>query len=119
MPVHKHVPNDSIVLPPDSPIIRDKFGNKLGKVAGPYREGEPLTLTCEVNGGVPEPKVTWWRNASTQLPSRADSSSHGVTRSTLQVAQLHRRDLNASLTCRASDHNGTYSVASSVTLDLY
>ncbi|CAN7996397.1 unnamed protein product, partial [Ixodes pacificus] len=106
-------------VPPDSPIIRDKFGNKLGKVAGPYREGEPLTLTCEVTGGVPEPKVTWWRNASTQLPSRADSSSHGVTRSTLQVAQLHRRDLNASLTCRASDHNGTYAVASSVTLDLY
>ncbi|XP_040070836.1 synaptogenesis protein syg-2, partial [Ixodes scapularis] len=106
-------------IPPDSPIIRDKFGNKLGKVAGPYREGEPLTLTCEVNGGVPEPKVTWWRNASTQLPSRADSSSQGVTRSTLQVAQLHRRDLNASLTCKASDHNGTYAVAASVTLDLY
>ncbi|KAG0441949.1 hypothetical protein HPB47_015808 [Ixodes persulcatus] len=56
---------------------------------------------------------------SGRLPSRADSSSHGVTRCTLQVAQLHRRDLNASLTCRASDHNGTYSVASSVTLDLY
>ncbi|CAN7939934.1 unnamed protein product, partial [Ixodes hexagonus] len=97
----------SSAVPPDTPGIRDKFGNKVGKVAGPYREGESLTLTCEVNGGVPEPAVTWWRNGTEQLHTTAGSSSHGVTRSTLEVIQLHRRDLNASLTCRASNHNGT------------
>uniref|UniRef100_A0A1S4LH62 Sidestep protein, putative n=1 Tax=Ixodes scapularis TaxID=6945 RepID=A0A1S4LH62_IXOSC len=37
-----------VVVPPDSPIERDNFGNKLGQVAGPYREGEPLTLACEM-----------------------------------------------------------------------
>ncbi|KAH7963136.1 hypothetical protein HPB52_019724 [Rhipicephalus sanguineus] len=112
-----------VVVPPETPVIRDKFGNKVGKVAGPYREGESLTLTCEVNGGkcfrVPEPTVTWWRNGSEQLHHTADSSSHGVSRSTLELPQLHRHDLNASLVCKASNHNGTYVVTSAVTLDLY
>ncbi|KAL3207751.1 hypothetical protein MRX96_039541 [Rhipicephalus microplus] len=112
-----------VVVPPETPVIRDKFGNKVGKVAGPYREGESLTLTCEVNGGkcfcVPEPTVTWWRNGSEQLHHTADSSSHGVSRSTLELPQLHRHDLNVSLVCKASNHNGTYVVTSAVTLDLY
>ncbi|KAH6938180.1 hypothetical protein HPB50_007352 [Hyalomma asiaticum] len=37
-----------VVVPPETPVIRDKFGNKVGKVAGPYREGESLTLTSTV-----------------------------------------------------------------------
>ncbi|XP_075537325.1 roundabout homolog 3-like [Dermacentor variabilis] len=108
-----------VVVPPETPVIRDKFGNKVNKVAGPYREGESLTLTCEVNGGVPEPTVTWWRNGTEQLHHTADSSSHGVSRSTLELPQLHRHDLNASLVCKASNHNGTYVVTSAVSLDLY
>ncbi|XP_077557008.1 neural cell adhesion molecule 1-like isoform X2 [Haemaphysalis longicornis] len=108
-----------VVVPPETPVIRDKFGNKVGKVAGPYREGESLTLTCEVSGGVPEPTVSWWRNGTEQLHHTTDSSSHGVTRSTLELPQLHRHDLNASLVCKASNHNGTYLVASGVSLELY
>ncbi|KAK8768918.1 hypothetical protein V5799_014617, partial [Amblyomma americanum] len=68
---------------------------------------------------VPEPTVTWWRNTTEQLHHTVDSSSHGVTRSTLELPQLHRHDLNASLVCRASNHNGTYVVTSAVSLDLY
>ncbi|EEC01641.1 sidestep protein, putative, partial [Ixodes scapularis] len=106
-------------VPPETPVIRDKYGNIVDKVAGPYREGESLTLICEVKGGVPQPLISWWRNSTEQLPSRAERSSHGVTRSTLEVTQLRARDLNASLSCRASDNNRTYTVASSVTLDIY
>ncbi|KAK8783563.1 hypothetical protein V5799_010073 [Amblyomma americanum] len=108
-----------VIVPPETPVIRDKFGSKVEKMAGPYREGESLTLTCEVTGGVPEPTVTWWRNTTEQLHHTVDSSSHGVTRSTLELPQLHRHDLNASLVCRASNHNGTYVVTSAVSLDLY
>ncbi|XP_054933189.1 neural cell adhesion molecule 1-like [Dermacentor andersoni] len=108
-----------VVVPPETPVIRDRFGNKVGKVAGPYREGESLTLTCEVSGGVPEPTVTWWRNSTKQLHHTVDSSSPGVTRSTMELAQLHRHDLNVSFVCKASNHNETYVVTSSVTIDLY
>ncbi|KAH9369389.1 hypothetical protein HPB48_017740 [Haemaphysalis longicornis] len=69
--------------------------------------------------GVPEPTVSWWRNGTEQLHHTTDSSSHGVTRSTLELPQLHRHDLNASLVCKASNHNGTYLVASGVSLELY
>nr|XP_037274116.1 hemicentin-1-like [Rhipicephalus microplus] len=42
-----------VVVPPETPIIRDKFGSKVGNVTGPHREGEALTLTCEVSGVKP------------------------------------------------------------------
>ncbi|XP_049270080.1 hemicentin-1 [Rhipicephalus sanguineus] len=108
-----------VVVPPETPIIRDRFGNKVGKVTGPHREGESLTLTCEVSGGIPEPTVTWWRNGTKQLHHTVDSSSLGVTRSTLELPQLHRHDLNVSLVCKASNHNETYVVTTSVVIDLY
>ncbi|XP_064455772.1 hemicentin-2-like isoform X2 [Ornithodoros turicata] len=108
-----------VVVPPEAPVIRDKYGVKVGKVAGPYREGESLSLTCEVNGGVPEPTVSWWRNGTELVRGTVSSSSHGVTRSTLEIPQIRRHDLNSSLVCKASNHNGTYTVSTSTTLDLY
>ncbi|KAL1437212.1 hypothetical protein MTO96_049194 [Rhipicephalus appendiculatus] len=71
------------------------------------------------DGGIPEPTVTWWRNGTKQLHHTIDSSSHGVTRSTLELPQLHRHDLNVSLVCKASNHNDTYVVTTSVVIDLY
>lgn len=108
-----------VIVPPDTPVIRDKYGAKVGKVAGPYREGESLTLTCEVNGGVPEPTVSWWRNGTDVVRGTVVSAAHGVIRSTLEIPQLRRHDLNSTLLCRASNHNGTYTVSTATTLDLY
>ena len=37
-----------------------KDGNKLGGVLGPYRVGETVLITCDVNGGRLEGKYLKW-----------------------------------------------------------
>ncbi|CAH0400401.1 unnamed protein product [Chilo suppressalis] len=45
-----------------SPRIYDFEGREiLGNIAGPFREGQDLLLSCQAAGGKPSPDVSWWR----------------------------------------------------------
>ncbi|KAI5746321.1 hypothetical protein M8J77_002321 [Diaphorina citri] len=38
-------------LPPQYPVVLDKFGRQLNSTIGPQQEGEEVILTCRVVGG--------------------------------------------------------------------
>lgn len=38
-------------VPPEEPRIFDAQGKEISQVAGPFREGYELFLSCQVNGG--------------------------------------------------------------------
>ena len=57
--------NLTIVVPPEAPVIRNKNGQVLAHhEIGPYEIGQDLVLECEVMGGEPLPKVTWWQSGT-------------------------------------------------------
>ncbi|XP_070393322.1 cell surface glycoprotein MUC18-like isoform X2 [Dermacentor albipictus] len=108
-----------VIEPPGTPVIREAVGDRepLRSLIGPYNEGDSLALVCDVEGGVPEPSVTWWRE-SVPLESVLTEHRPGVRRSALGPFVLRRQDLMAVLVCQASNSNLTSPLTTSVTLDM-
>lgn len=42
----------AVAVPPKSVIIKDKEGNALNGLVGPYNEGDSVTLICDAYGGL-------------------------------------------------------------------
>ncbi|UYV62914.1 hypothetical protein LAZ67_2002439 [Cordylochernes scorpioides] len=109
-------------VPPDPPVIKDLTGNVLRGLIGPYDEGDPLQLICDVTGGKPPPHISWWhRTADSEAQLLDDSyevASGGHVRNRLELPELARRHLLAVLVCRASNNNMSLPLETSVTLDL-
>ncbi|GFU00828.1 nephrin [Nephila pilipes] len=106
-----------VVVPPSKPVITDRNKEVLQSLIGPYNEGEPLMLICEVIGGQPVPTVTWWRE-SVLLDDTYDINPNGVIRNELLISSLQRHDLMAVLSCQASNNNVSLPMSSSVTVDM-
>ncbi|XP_049877570.1 nephrin-like [Pectinophora gossypiella] len=61
-PTRNYKVNLTVIVPPESPRIYDSEGREiLGAIAGPFREGQDLLLSCQASGGKPPPDVSWWR----------------------------------------------------------
>ncbi|GAB0094140.1 Immunoglobulin-like domain [Sergentomyia squamirostris] len=96
--------NLTLVVPPDEPKIFDAQGKEVtGGVAGPFREGHDLFLSCQVSGGRPQPKVSWWRDgeeiSGISHPS-ADVQAATVVNQ-LFIENITREYLGTRLQCRA------------------
>ncbi|XP_064471411.1 hemicentin-2-like [Ornithodoros turicata] len=110
----------TVIEPPKKPVIRDAEGDgkeALRSLIGPYNEGDRLSLVCDVEGGVPTPSVSWWRE-SVQLEGNQSELRPGVMRSSLGPFILRRQDLMAVLVCQASNSNLTAPSTTSITLDM-
>ncbi|XP_022251004.1 hemicentin-1-like [Limulus polyphemus] len=106
-----------VIVPPSKLIIKDHQRQPLKSLIGPYNEGEPLFLTCEVQGGSPMPSVTWWRE-SVLLDDNYSLANNGFTVNELVIPRLRRHDLMADFTCCASNTNLSTALSSTVTLDM-
>ncbi|KAL3230368.1 hypothetical protein MRX96_023420 [Rhipicephalus microplus] len=102
-------------LAPSQPIILDEKMNVLNGTVGPYNEGTLLILNCVVNGGKPEPRVTW-RQGSVHLHRVYHQKEQDGRKVTLHVRTLRRDHLGAVFTCEAANSNLTAPVHTSVTL---
>ncbi|XP_021945127.1 nephrin isoform X2 [Folsomia candida] len=111
--------NLTVIVPPQTPAIFDGTARELTGIAGPYKEGDPMTLTCIASGGRPPPKVTWWRGGSLIDSSDKVISSDGATQNTMTVDKLSRSDLRAIFTCQASNNNMSEPVSASVQVEMY
>ncbi|CAG9789176.1 unnamed protein product [Diatraea saccharalis] len=61
-PTRNYKVNLTVIVPPESPRIYDFEGREiLGSIAGPFREGQDLLLSCQAAGGKPAPDVSWWQ----------------------------------------------------------
>ncbi|XP_022256925.1 hemicentin-2-like, partial [Limulus polyphemus] len=106
-----------VIEPPKKPVIRDQNGKILRSLIGPYNEGDSLLVICEVEGGVPSPNVSWWRE-SVLLDDTFKIIKAGTVTNELLIPSLQRHDLMAAYSCRVSIYNLTSSFSSTVTVDM-
>ncbi|XP_076310344.1 nephrin-like [Tachypleus tridentatus] len=106
-----------VIVPPQKPVIKDQNGKELRSLIGPYNEGEPLHLFCEVFGGNPSPEVTWWRE-SVLLDNTYNITEPGTISNELLILTLERHDLMAAFSCCASNYNQSLPLSSTVTVDM-
>ncbi|KAI8130741.1 Synaptogenesis protein syg-2 [Lucilia cuprina] len=104
-PTRNYRINLTLVVPPEEPRIFDAQGKEINQTqtAGPFREGYELFLCCQVKGGRPPPKVTWWMGDTELIGTSHTSVEEGTT---VIVNQLligtTTRDYNgAKIQCRA------------------
>ena len=68
--------------------------------------------------GKPLPQLVWWRNGEI-IDDTFVTTSENTVHNDLLIRKLSRHDLNATLTCQASNSNLTQSMSSSVSIDLF
>ncbi|XP_022239703.1 synaptogenesis protein syg-2-like isoform X2 [Limulus polyphemus] len=107
----------NLIVPPRKPIIKDHTGQVQQSLIGPYNEGDPLRLECEVTGGNPRPNVTWWRE-SVLLDDTFEVTADFIVRNMLRIPSLQRHDLMAAFTCEASNNGFTLPSSTSVTVNM-
>ena len=56
-----HLPCPNISVPPHPPTIYSADGKRMASVLGPYKLGSDLVATCVNSGGLPPPRLVWWR----------------------------------------------------------
>ncbi|XP_076366984.1 cell adhesion molecule 2-like isoform X1 [Tachypleus tridentatus] len=102
---------------PSKPLIKDKRGDILESLIGPYNEGESLKITCEVTGGIPVPSVSWWRE-TILLDDTATRKRMGPVINELTIPILKRHHLMATFSCVASNNNISAHLSTVVTVDM-
>ena len=111
----------SFLVPPEKPQIIDTNGESLPSLIGPYTEGDHLTLICEVEGGKPQPSLTWWRESvllDDTYEQITTTNNNQLIRNQLIIQSLRRQDLMAVFTCQASNNNISLPSTATVTVDL-
>ncbi|CAD7085072.1 unnamed protein product [Hermetia illucens] len=113
--------NLTLVVPPEEPRIFDAQGKEISAVAGPFREGYELFLSCQVNGGRPLPKVTWWRDGVEIFGKSQHSIDEGVAAvvSPLFIGTVTREFFGSKLECRAQGSKLIPAVTKTVTLQVH
>ncbi|XP_076314938.1 neural cell adhesion molecule 2-like [Tachypleus tridentatus] len=106
-----------VIVLPSKPVIKDENGNNLESLIGPYNEGEPLKLLCEVIGGIPMPTVTWWRE-TILLDDSATRKRIGPIINEISIPMLKRHHFMATFTCVTSNNNISAPLSTAVTVDM-
>ncbi|XP_053613496.1 hemicentin-1 [Plodia interpunctella] len=96
--------NFTVIIPPSRPTIYDSDRRDRTKLVEPYNEGSNVMLSCEVEGGKPRPRVTWYLE-NVVIDDSFDQRQDGVTVNTLTFPNVGRQHLNARLVCQASNTN--------------
>ncbi|XP_017041692.1 nephrin isoform X3 [Drosophila ficusphila] len=113
--------NLTLVVPPEEPRIFDAQGKEIAQLAGPFREGYELFLCCQVRGGRPPPKVTWWRDDTELIGTSHTSVEEGATVmvNQLLIGTTTRDFYGARIECRAQGTRLVDPVRKDVTVQVY
>ncbi|KAM7306637.1 hemicentin-2-like [Ixodes scapularis] len=85
------------------PLVYDSEGKTVQGKIGPYLEGSSLALTCEAGSDF---DLSWHWNSTVLPGKRHIDMKTGVVRSQLNHRNISRSDLNADITCTASNSFG-------------
>lgn len=84
-----------VTVPPSRVTILDELGAAiLDSMIGPYQEHADINLTCVSSGGIPTPKVTWWKEHAL-LDDSFMILPDGTVKNVLYLEKLTRSDLNS------------------------
>ncbi|XP_012285422.1 nephrin [Orussus abietinus] len=109
--------NLTVIVPPEQPVILDNWGGILNGTAGPYKEGESLSLKCRVTGGNPEPIVRWLINGRI-MDQDSEHNMGDVIENRLTLQSISRADFGSNVTCQALNTNLVAPKETSLFLDL-
>ncbi|XP_029661116.1 hemicentin-1-like [Formica exsecta] len=107
-PTRKQKMNLTVIVPPSKPIILDEAMKNIGQLRGieeTYNEGNDVNLICEVRGGKPPPKLTWYLDNTVIDESYLYNAETGITVNHLAYPKIGRQHLKARLICQASNTN--------------
>uniref|UniRef100_A0AAG5CS19 Ig-like domain-containing protein n=1 Tax=Anopheles atroparvus TaxID=41427 RepID=A0AAG5CS19_ANOAO len=120
-PTRNYRVNLTLAVPPEEPRIFDTQGKEISTVAGPFREGHELFLSCQVSGGRPPPRVTWWRDgveiSNTSHPSAVEGTSAIVNQ--LFIPTVTRDYFGSKLQCRAAGSKLVAPVSKEVAIQVH
>ncbi|KAH8306438.1 hypothetical protein KR018_011521 [Drosophila ironensis] len=113
--------NLTLVVPPEEPRIFDAQGKEIAQIAGPFREGYELFLCCQVKGGRPPPKVTWWRDDTELIGTSHTSVEEGATVmvNQLLIGTTTRDFYGTRIECRAQGSRLVDAVRKDVTVQVH
>ncbi|XP_058985575.1 uncharacterized protein LOC109612281 isoform X2 [Musca domestica] len=119
-PTRNYRINLTLVVPPEEPRIFDAQGNEIAQ-AGPFREGYEMFLCCQVKGGRPPPKVTWWMGDTELIGTSHTSTEEGATVivNQLLIGTTPRDYYGAKIQCRAQGTKLIEPVTKEVALQVY
>lgn len=92
-------------VPPSKPMILDGTTRDISRLEEPYNEGSDVNLICEVRGGRPPPKLTWYLENTVIDESYRYNAETGLTVNLLSYPKVGRQHLKARLICEASNTN--------------
>jgi len=95
----------SRAVPPSKPIILDGATRSVWSIEKGYNEGSDVNLICEVRGGRPPPKLTWYLDNTVIDESYHYNSETGMTVNHLAYPKIGRQHLKARLICQAGNTN--------------
>ncbi|KAI8037622.1 hypothetical protein M5D96_009786 [Drosophila gunungcola] len=110
--------NVTVLVPPTQLTILDHHGAELrDQSAGPYLEGDSIDLTCLSSGGVPPPRVSWWREHAL-IDDSFQVLPDGSVRNVLRLKNIQRKDLLTMYTCQATNGHVVPALTKKVILDM-
>ncbi|XP_076164768.1 neural cell adhesion molecule 2 [Ptiloglossa arizonensis] len=104
-PTRKQKMNLTVIVPPSELVILDGTRRGISEIEKTYNEGSDVNLICEVRGGRPPPKLTWYLENNMIDESYQYNTDLGLTVNNLSYPKVGRQHLNARLICKASNTN--------------
>ncbi|CAH1124419.1 unnamed protein product [Ceutorhynchus assimilis] len=109
--------NLTVIVPPEPPIILDKWGRHLNGTVGPYEVGDDVVLTCRAVGGHPQPTVRWLVNGQV-VDDEYEHDAGDVIENKFTWPSVSRQDLDAIFTCQSQNTKLTEPKEAAVLLEL-
>ncbi|XP_015190919.1 PREDICTED: hemicentin-1 [Polistes dominula] len=104
-PTRNQKMNFTVIVPPSKPEILDSTLKNKSRVTESYNEGSDVQLICQVRGGKPPPKLTWYLDNNVIDESYTYNREFALTVNHLSYPRVGRQHLNARLSCQASNTN--------------
>ncbi|KAI4504248.1 hypothetical protein M0802_000719 [Mischocyttarus mexicanus] len=105
LPTENHKINLTVIVPPSKPEILDSTTKNKSRIKEPYNEDSDVKLICQVRGGKPPPKLTWYLENNVIDESYTYDREFALTVNHLSYPRVGRQHLNARLSCQASNTN--------------
>ncbi|XP_018346150.1 PREDICTED: hemicentin-2-like [Trachymyrmex septentrionalis] len=109
--------NLTVIVPPKKPVIYTGASRSLAKILQPFNEGSEMSLLCEVIGGLPPPRVTWYFDDEV-LDDTYTQEHDDITINRLDIRRVTRDFLRTRLICKANNTQLMMPLTSEVILDV-